>query len=74
MISAWAAKHNGKLLMLDSASFRSSLKAFLMGSRVNLQASMRFLGKRKNLRLRMAVPDLKGRLFDNMWAALKKSL
>ncbi len=74
-VSAWAAKHNGDLFMLDEVKFAADLGGYLAGNQVTLQAKVRFLGEKKSLKLKVS-PQLiaDGKLATALWDQLKKGL
>ncbi len=74
-VTSWIAKHNGDLFMLDSASFEAKLAGYLAGNSVQLKAKARFLGERKNFRLKVSPKTLKdGALAKALWKHLKNEL
>ena len=74
-VTAWASKHNGALVMLDSASFGAQLAGYLAGNEVTFEGGLRFLGEPQALRLRITPAALTdGELFDGLWDELRKAL
>ncbi|MEL6430079.1 MAG: hypothetical protein AAFR54_12940 [Planctomycetota bacterium] len=58
--TAWAAEHNGELLMVDAVRFDAQLAGYLAGNAVEVVVDGRLLGKRKTLRVRVAPASLAG--------------
>lgn len=74
-VTAWAAKHHGKVLVLDSAAFKAELGRFLKGSKASLTLKLRFLGDRKTITLKVSAGQLaEGGAFKLLWGKLKSSL
>lgn len=74
-VTAWIAKHNGDLFMLDSASFDVQLAGYLDGGKLDLRVKARFLGDKKSFRLGVDTAALKdGKLAKAIWKHLKNEL
>lgn len=74
-VTAWAAKHNGDLFMLDSASFDAQLAGYLDGGKIDVRVKARFLGDRKSFRVKLDTEVLKdGKLAKALWKHLKSEL
>lgn len=74
-VTAWVTEHNGDVFMIDSASFDAQLAGYLGGNEVTLEIEARFLGKRKQMRVRVAPSVLvQGQLTKVLWSKLKKEL
>ncbi len=74
-VTAWAAKNNGRLLMVDGAAFDAKLAAWLRGSRVRLRTDVRFLGDAKRIDLDLRAGDFDGRgVVDALWQKLRNAL
>lgn len=74
-VTAWAAKHNGQVIMLDSASFRAELSHFKRGGQVQLRLRTRFLGERRDVNVRASSQDIaKNRVFQRLWKILEQGL
>ena len=71
-ITAYAARNNGKILMVDEASVSGKLDGWIAGSRLHMFLRVRVMGKVKHLRFKASVRDIaKGRVFDRVWSLLK---
>ena len=74
-VSAWIAKHNGDIFMLDAASFDTALAGYLNGGKLDVAVKARFLGDRKNFRVHLDSKRLKdGQLSKVLWEHLKREL
>jgi len=69
-VTAYAAKHNGQLLMVDAARLEGGLGASLAGTGGTLHLQVRWMGERKDLRLRCNLADVARGLSERVWAAL----
>lgn len=74
-VTAWAARNNGKLLMLDSASFAAQLAGYLRGNKVTFKSAVRFVGKAHKINLRLHPGRFRPKdVFDNLWSELQATL
>ena len=71
-ITAYAARNNGKVLMVDGASVAGKLDGWIAGSRLSMVLRVRYMGKVKHLRLKASVRDItKGGVFGRVWQQLR---
>lgn len=74
-VTAYAAKNNGQILMVDSASMAGRLDSYLRNNRMEIKMSVRVMGKRKNLRLYASARDIRaGKLFKDVFRTLRSAL
>ena len=74
-VAAWAAKHNGDVVMIDSIRFEAELAGYLAGNEVTLEVEARVMGERRDLNLRVSpsVFEEKG-LGKVVWRSVKGAL
>lgn len=74
-VAAWAAKHNGDVIMIDRIRFEAELAGYLAGNQVTLDVDARLLGKPRNLRVRVSPNVLeKKKLGEVVWKSVKGAL
>ncbi|MHC4940032.1 MAG: hypothetical protein ACYTHK_13775 [Planctomycetota bacterium] len=69
-ITAWAAKHNGSILMVDEARFDGGLGTSLRATAGSLHLKVRYMGKRRTITLRCSLEDIRRGIHRLVWRAL----
>ncbi len=72
-VTAFAAKNNGQIVMIDGASFSGQLAASMAGTRGRIHVQVRWLGKAETLLLDGSLEDVRKNLVALVWNVLKAS-
>jgi hypothetical protein len=70
-VTAFAAKNNGQVVMIDGASFSGQLAASMAGTRGRIAVQVRWLGKARTLSLGGSMEDVRRNLAALVWNELR---
>ncbi|MHC4953078.1 MAG: hypothetical protein ACYTGZ_04250 [Planctomycetota bacterium] len=71
-VTAWAAKNNGKLLMIDEARFEGGLGKSLSATGGSLRMKVRWMGERRTVIIKCSLEDIRRGIHERVWRALKR--